>query len=158
MLTRYFRYLVRDQVFTLFSMMFIIAYWAQAAGLPKAAIRYPFVVTCVAVIFIVWNLALSVVQFRRKLREEGDEGVAVDLSFGMSGRKWIVVGVTILYLLLLPVVGYLVMTTLYIVGLCLLLGIRSPVIITFYTVILVGVLYGIFGMWLHVSLPTGFLI
>lgn len=158
MLVKYFRYLVRDQIFTLFSIVFIVLYWMQAASLPRTAIRYPFVVTCVAVVFIVWNLALSVVQFRRKLREEGEEGVAVNLFFGLTRLRWIVIGATLLYVLLIPVVGYVVTTTVYMAGLCLLLGIRKPVTVTLYTVILVGLLYAIFGLWLRVSLPAGFLI
>lgn len=158
MITKYIRYLIRDQIFTLFSIVFVIAYWVQAARLPREATRYPMVVTCVAVIFIIWNLALSIVQFRRILREQGEEGVAADLSFGLTPKKWMVIGVTLLYILLLPVVGYLTTTILYIAGLSLLLGIRRPVVITVYTVLLAGMLYAVFGLWLHVSLPAGFLI
>ena len=158
MFVKYLRYLVRDQIFTLFSIGFIVAYWTQASHLPSVSTRFPFVVTIVACIFIVWNLILSVVQFNKTLQEEGEKGVNVDLSFGLDSKKWIVVGVTALYIFLIPVVGYITMTTLYMVVICLFLGIRKPLIITIYTIVLVTLLYVVFGLWLNVTLPTGFLI
>jgi len=158
MLVKYLRYLVRDQIFTLFSIGFIIAYWAQVGSLPFVSIRYPMVVTGVACIFIVWNLGLSMIQFRKKLREEGEAGVKVSLRFGLNGKKWAVIGITALYIRLIPIVGYVVTTTLYMVGLCLFLGIRKPLNIAIYTVVLVASLYAVFGLWLNITLPTGFLI
>jgi hypothetical protein len=59
------------------------------------------------------------------------------------------------YLCLLSTVGFVLLTPLLLVGLLWLMGVRQPVRLGSLSLIAVAVLFGIFGIALHVRLPLG---
>jgi hypothetical protein len=58
----------------------------------------------------------------------------------------------------MPVAGFITSTFLYLVGLAFYLGIHKPLSLALFAVIYISIVYAIFGLWLQVRLPTGFLI
>ena len=158
MFSKYVRFFIKEYLFTLFSTVFLIFYWSSAYKLKIEAIRYPIFFSVIAIIMIIWNLYMSVREFRQVYNAEGDEKKKWDCSLGLSKKKLSVIGATLLYVILIPVLGYCVSTFLYLVGMVVFLGERRPVKIVLYSLIMTGFLYLIFGRWLMIRLPTGFLI
>lgn len=162
MLKKYVQFMVKSYLFTLLSIAFVITYWASAYKLQIESLRYSIVVSAVAVLFIVWNLVLSVSQFRtlyrHKAEDEAGEKKKWDWHLGLNKKKLLVIGITVLYTILIPVVGYCVSTFCYLLGLSFFLGARKPLTLVGYSLVFVAALYLIFQTWLSINLPTGFLI
>jgi hypothetical protein len=152
---KYIRFLIKDYLFTVFSIIFVIAYWVSAHKLRFASIQYPLVISIFTVIFIIWNLVMSVQEFLKLYKAEGNEKEKWDCTLGLTKKRLIVIGVTILYAGLIPVLGFCVSTFLYIAGLVVYLGERKPVPIVIYSAVMTGLMYLIFKAWLMVRIPEG---
>lgn len=67
-------------------------------------------------------------------------------------------GITIAYVLVLPLIGFYVTTFAFIVGLLLALGIRSTRLVLLLPLVLLAIIFLTFTMQLHVPLPEGLLL
>lgn len=65
---------------------------------------------------------------------------------------------TIVYVALIPVIGFYVMTAVFLIGLMLALGIRKPLLYLGIPIIVIAVIYLAFTMQLKVPLPEGVLL
>jgi hypothetical protein len=61
----------------------------------------------------------------------------------------------LVYVIFLPKLGFLIMTTLLILSILWFFNVRHPVTLILYTGICVGVVYGVFVKLLYVPLPAG---
>ncbi len=159
MLAKYGRFVIKKYLFSVLALIFVCVYWASAYKLPEKSIVFPRAVTFLLIPLFIWNISLSIRQFR-KLRD--DETVPEEKKWNCTLRvtkpKLVLMGMTILYALLIPVVGYCVCTVVYIASMTRYLGERRPGKLILFTAVLFAVLYAIFGLWLRVRLPAGFLI
>ncbi len=155
----YVRYLVKKYIFAVFALIFVILYWCSAYDLPPESIVFPRFVTIVMIPLFIWVFAQSVIEYRKLEKDtETPEKKKWDMSMKITKPKLVITGATVLYILLIPVVGYMVMTILYVGGLSYYLGNRKPLSLILYTGIFTAILYGIFVLWLRIRPPTGFLI
>lgn len=164
MFLKFVKYSIKEYLFSYFSVLFLILYWNSAHTLPKDALRYPFIISVVVTILIIANLVDSVRKFRREIAAEQQESAAGrgskerwDCTMGLSKKRVGVFIATLLYPALLPVVGFIPLSLVYLFGVSFFLGIRNYKIMVLYSIAVTLGLFGIFQIWLDISLPQGFL-
>jgi hypothetical protein len=158
MLVKYIRYFLKEYAFTLFAIFFVAAYWISAHKLPFAAIQYPMVVSVIAVFFIIWNIIMSVLEFNKVYYKEGNDKEKYDISFGLNKTRLITIGATVAYVILMPFLGYVITTFIYMGLLSWFLGAKKPLRIIVFSALVTAAFYAIFRLWLHARLPVGFFI
>lgn len=158
MLLKYIRFFLKDYLFTLFSIIFVIMYWVSAHKLPIGAIQYAIFITFIVAFFIVWNIIMSVIEFKKVFHSDEDDRKKYNLSFGMDKPKLITIGTTLLYVILIPILGYAVSTFIYLGFLGWFLGIKNPIRIIVYSSAITFILFAVFKLWLQARLPSGLFI
>ena len=153
----YLRYLVRRYLFAILTLIFVLVYWRSAGKLPEKAIVFPRFITMLMIPIFVWVIVQSIIEYRA-IAKEPHVKQKWDKTVKITKPKLLITGATILYLLLIPVVGYVVMSVLYIGGLSFYLGNRKPFTLILYSAIIVSIIYGIFVLWLRIRPPSGFFI
>lgn len=156
-MVKYIRFFMRGYLFTLLAAIFVGLYWNSAAGLPEEAIRYPLIITYITIFFILWNVYISIVEFR-KIAHLDVSDKHFNITFKLDKPKLVVIGSTILYGICIPILGYVVSTFIFLAALAFYLGSRKPAVVVLYAAGLTGFFYVIFRMWLGVRLPTGMFI
>ena len=157
MLNKYIRFFIQNYLFSLISIAFLVLYWDSAHGLNIKAIRFPLCVTALMVPVIIWNIIQSIFEFRKKYEEEKDNHDAWSVNVGFNKGIIATVLITLVYIIVMKYIGYCVSTLLYAYVLSVALGNRSWIKCAIYSIILTAVVYVIFGIWLHVRFPHGFL-
>lgn len=165
MLIKFVKYSIKEYLFAYFSLLFLIGYWSSAYRLPADALRYSYIISGVVAILIIANIVESVIKFRKELaaeRQEEDTTTEQNkerwrCDLGLSKKKVGTFVLTLLYPVLLPIVGFLPLSVIYLFGLSYFLGIRNTKAMIFYSVIVTAFLFLIFEVWLGISLPHGFL-
>lgn len=158
MLVKYLRFVVKNYLFAVISMIFALMYWLSARTLPDKSLTFSKPVLLCLIPLFIWNIGKSVVDFRKTVADEKtSEKEKWDCSLHITKPKLIVTLATIAYVALLQVVGFLPCTALYLGGLAWYLGIRKPVRLVLFVALYTAVIYGVFGLWLNVRLPSGIL-
>lgn len=157
MLSKYCRYVVKNYLFAVLAFVFTVVYWVSASSLPKNSIVFPRALTWVLVPLFLWNLVESVRGFRRTLASDQPEGEKWDCSLHLTSPKLVVTGITLLYIILMPIIGFAVTTAAYLAGLACYLGVRRLWPLCLFTVVYMAIVYGLFVMWLRIRLPDGIL-
>lgn len=155
----YLRYVLKKYLFVVITIAFLAAYWHSAHGLPSKSVVFPRFITFVTVPIIIWAIIQSIVEYRTlKNNTEMTDEQKWGKPLRITKTKLVIVGMTALYVALIPVVGYCVTTILYLGGLSFYLGNRQPVKLALFTFAYFGITYAIFFMWLGIRLPGGLLI
>ncbi|MDO5000858.1 MAG: tripartite tricarboxylate transporter TctB family protein [Eubacteriales bacterium] len=155
---KFVRFFIKRYLFALLALIFVIVYWISAHRLPEESIIFPRIITYVTIPLFIWVFATSVKEYKALLADESiPEEEKWNCTLNLSSKKLVIIAATVLYVALVPVVGYCVTTILYVGGLSYYLGNRKPVSLIVYTLVFFGILYAIFGLWLRVRLPSGFL-
>ena len=158
MVLKYLKFVVKNYLFAVLSLIFAIAYWISAKELPEDSLTFSYPVLFCLIPLLIWNIAKSVVDFRKTLADQQTpEKEKWDCSLHITKPKMIVTLATIAYIALLSVGGFLLCTALYLGGLAWYLGIRRPIKLITFVVLYTAVVYAIFGLWLNVRLPAGIL-
>ncbi len=144
-----------ELIFVLFLRMAVSILLFVSRGYYSLAKQFPQLVGGVTLIFLLWDLAVGF--WKRK--KEKDSGEAPEKKPGPSAfvkKRWLVLGICLtVYVLLMPTFGFLLMTALLISSLLWFFDVRKPLTIVIYTVVTVGIIYGVFAKLLYVPLPTG---
>ena len=155
----YLRYVMKKYLFVVLALVFVIVYWSSAGKLPPQSVVFPKFITAILIPLFIWVIIQSIVEYRALAKNtEVPENEKWKFSLNITRNKLVIVGATVVYVAIIPVIGYIVTTVLYVGGLSFFLGNRKPVKLILYTGILVAILYLIFGFWLRIRLPTGILI
>jgi putative tricarboxylic transport membrane protein len=101
---------------------------------------------------------MSIVGFRKQLAAETPEAEKWECSLNITKPKVVVTIATIIYVFVLPIVGFVVTTAVYLALLSFYLGTRKPLKLILFAVLYTAALYGVFVAWLGVRMPAGFLI
>ena len=158
MLVKYGKFVIKKYLFSVFALIFVCVYWSSAAKLPEKSIVFPRAITFILIPLFIWNIALSIKQFRKLYADTTiPEEKKWDCRLRVTPAKITLMVMTIVYAIAIPIVGYCVSTLLYIPAMTWYLGMRNPKKVLIFTVVLFASLYAIFGLWLHVRLPMGFL-
>jgi len=156
MLVKYLRYLVKNYLFAVISLIFAIMYWLSARTLPEKSLTFSYpVLICLIPIFI-WNFVKSVIDFRKTVADtETSEKEKWNCTLHITKPKVIVTLMTIAYVALMQLLGFLPCTVIYLAALAWYLGIRKPKNLILFVVGYTAVLWLIFDLWLNVRLPGG---
>lgn len=156
MLVKYLRFLVKNYLFAVISLIFTIMYWLSARTLPEKSLTFSYpVLICLIPIFI-WNFVKSVMDFRKTVADQKQpEEEKWNCTLHITKPKVIVTLITIAYVALMKVLGFLPCTVLYLAALAWYLGIRQPKKLLLFTVGYTAVIWLIFDLWLNVRLPEG---
>ena len=155
---KYIRFFIKRYLFALLALAFVIVYWISAHKLPEESIIFPRIITYVIIPLFVWVIVTSIKEYKALLADDSiPEEEKWDCTLNLNTKKLVIIAATVLYVALVPVVGYCVMTILYVGGLSFYLGNRNPIKLILFTLIFFGILYAIFGVWLRIRLPSGFL-
>lgn len=155
----YLRFVVKRYFFAVLALVFVVLYWVSASSLPSESLVFPKFVTIVTIPLFIWVFVLSLREYRALAKDASvPEKEKWRCSLNLTKPKLVITVATILYVVLIPVVGYCVTTVLYVGGFSFYLGNRDPVRLILYTGIFFAILYAIFGIWLRIRLPGGFLI
>jgi putative tricarboxylic transport membrane protein len=159
MFLKYIRYLVRNYFFGVLALIFTIMFWISASRLPGRAIVFPRALLFILIPLFIWNAVSSVRGFRKTLADtDTAEERKWNCALGLNRPRIVVTLATLAYIVLMPILGFITSTVLYLMGLAFYLGIRKPMALTLFAAIYIGIVYAVFGLWLQVRLPTGILI
>lgn len=157
MFVKYVRFFIRDYLFALLSAIFLICYWVSARKLPMAAIQYPLVISAITVVFVLWNIYCSVVNFKKvEHLYIGDK--QFDIGFKLTKAKLVVIFATIAYVIAIVYLGFVVSTFVYLLSTAYYLGARKPLPVFVFAAGLTAFFYVVFRIALAVRLPAGILI
>lgn len=154
----YSRYVLKKYLFVVIAIAFMACYWGSAYSLPSRSVVFPRFITFITIPIIIWCIIQSITEYRALARNtEMTDEEKFGKPLNISKVKLVITGMTALYVALIPVIGYCVMTILYVGGLSWYLGNRKPVKLVSYTLVYFGITYAIFFMWLRIRLPGGLL-
>lgn len=158
MVLKYIRFLIKNYLFAVVALFFTASYWLSARRLPPKALDFPKAILLVLIPLFIWNGVNSVKEFKKTLADsQQPEEDKWDCTLHITSPKVIVTAITVVYTLLIPVIGFFVCTVVYLAVLAFYLGIRKPVPLLLFTVLFTGAVYGIFVLWLRVFMPAGVL-
>ena len=158
MLGKYFRYVIKNYLFAVLALLFVAVYWMSAGKLPNASIVFPRVLTYFLVPLFLWNFVESLIGFRKTAAGDNPEGTKWDCGLHLSRPKIMVILVTLAYIVLMPILGFVVTTVLYLLVLSYYLGVRNYISLLLFTGVYTFAIYAVFVMWLRVRLPDGLLL
>ena len=157
MLTMYVRYVIKNYLFAVLALLFTIIYWASAYDLPRASLVFPRALLFILVPLFIWNFVDSLRGFRKTLAAGGEDGSKWECGLNITAAKVVVTLFTLAYIVIMPLIGFVVTTALFLAALAYYLGLRKPVPLLSFTAVYVAVVYGIFVAWLNIRLPAGLL-
>ena len=159
MFLKYTRYVVKNYFFAVLALIFTALFWISAGRLPGRAVVFPRALLFILIPLFIWNAVSSVRGFRKTLADTGiAEEKKWNCALGLNRPRVMVTLATLVYILLMPALGFITSTFLYLVGLAFYLGIRKLPTLALFAMIYIGIVYAVFGLWLQVRLPTGILI
>jgi hypothetical protein len=140
-------------------LVFGISMAALSIALAIQSFRYPADSAFFPRILSLLLLALSLVILIRALRRPKGEagGGPAGVSAFMKSPPVLVFGATVLYVVLIPFLGFLVSTALFLFGSILFLNRRRPVLAILCGIGYAAALYALFHTVLKVTLPAGWL-
>jgi hypothetical protein len=145
----------KDLVFSIFMVALSIALIVQSFRVPAESAFFPRVLSILL-------LSLSVLVLIRSLRQPPGEASAAGIRGNvfslMKSPPILVFGSTVLYIVMVPVLGYLVSTAVFLFGSILFLYRRRPVLAAIYGICYAVAIYFLFHTVLGVTLPRGWLL
>jgi hypothetical protein len=157
MLAKYIRYMVKNYMFAVLALLFTIVYWINAYDLPRASLVFPRALLYILVPLFIWNFVNSLRGFRKELESEKEDGTKWECGLNLTTPKVVVTLLTLAYIVIMPLLGFVVTTVLYLAALAYYLGLRKLVPLVTFTLVYIATLYAVFVVWLGVRLPNGLL-
>lgn len=135
------------------------SYYLEVRALPRPETNL-LLIEPVYIILLVCCLLFAIGRITAACRAEPPQALPDETVNGkLDVRKSAgFVGLTVLYVVLIPMIGFVVMTLLYIALLSWVLGVRSLVALTVTPVSVVALLYLGMEHWLNLPLPKGLLL
>lgn len=141
--------------FPLLSLAFVAVYWFMTRDLPKKVTSFPYMFVVGSVVLCTWIIGTETAAWLKARRtasaRERKEPESV-------AERWAVFIATALYIALMPFVGFLATSTVFMLFLYWYLGEKRPIYLFGITAGTIFVYWLIFIYLLHVPAPRGFLI
>ena len=116
--------------------------------------KLPQLVGGLALILLAWELGLGL--WKRKQADAQGGAQKKERPSAFVVKRWLTLAVSLLvYVILLPKLGFLVMTSLLMLSILWFFNARTPLVLVVYTALSVGVVYVVFAKLLYVPLPAG---
>jgi len=150
--------------FPLLTLVFISAYYSSLTKISPKAGNYPKTIIAVVAVLLAWTFISEVRQWWKEAsnqpeqKESGAGSAAAWLGKVKENRHSIyTVAAILIFLVIIPYLGFFASAGLFLISLFYLLGIRNHLLIWVLAASLVLVSFVVFKMWLSLPLPEGFL-
>jgi hypothetical protein len=165
---RFLSYLLKNHLFLILSVVFLLVFYNSSRKLPDASVQYPRIVMIGMAIIIIWNIIGVIGEYhdfvkKNPVSPDGPDIKSKVLGFvrGPDGKlirtKVILYICTVLYPVFLPILGFPVTTVLYLATSTFFLGTRKiGWLLAFVAIVFVSV-YLVFIVWLKIPFPKGLL-
>ena len=157
------KFYLKNNLFCIISLIFLITYWLSARELPDESWPFPrLIITYVFIPLILWNIVASIVELKNNLKKRFKTQEIKD-NHDKSGldrkeiQKIIGLSITLVYVILISRLGFYISTTLYLLSFNYLLEIRSIYKTILYVLLINGSIYILFERWLGIAIPSGIL-
>lgn len=140
-------------IFPFICIGFMTYYYFNTRDLHYYSLAFPRILMILLVVTLAWDILGTVLEGRKASTVQGKEKHQHWLKSNFRGI--VVYLSTIIYVILLSILGYGLSTLLYITLMVYYLGIRKFKNISFYVFISFMFLYGVFVLLLKVRLPSG---
>lgn len=145
----------KDLVFSIFMVALSIALAVQSFRFPSDSAFFPRVLS---ILLLSLSVLLLVRVFRQLPPEDRTDGIRGNAFNLMKSPPILVFGSTVLYVVVIPFLGFLVSTALFLFGSILFLNRRRPVLAAIYGICYAATIYFLFHTVLKVTLPSGWLL
>jgi len=145
----------KDLVFSLCMMALSIVLAVQSFRYPSDSAFFPRVLS---ILLLLLSLLLLIRAVRQPPREDRTGGIRANAVSMMRSTPMVVFGSAVLYIAVIPVLGFLVSTALFIFGSILFRDRRKLVVAAIYGICFPAAIYFVFHAVLGVSLPRGWLL
>ena len=109
-------------------------------------------------IIVLWNIIGTILETKKEISKLAEKEKGKTSTFWKKNGKSIVIFVSaIIFIFIIQIFGFWLMTFLYISFLSYYLGIRNFKYLIPQSIIITTILYGIFELWLKLALPEGLL-
>ena len=145
----------KDLVFSICMVVVSIVLAVQSFRYPADSALFPRVLS---ILLLLLSLLLVIRVFRQPPSEDRTGGIRGNAFSLMKNQPMLVFGSTVLYVVMIPVLGFLVSTALFIFGSILFRDRRKLVVAAIYGICFPAVIYVVFQAVLGVTLPRGWLL
>ena len=116
--------------------------------------KMPQLVGGLTLMLLAWELGLGL--WKRKQAAAQDSEQKKEWPSAFIIKRWLALAISLLvYVILLPKLGFLVMTSLMMLSILWFFNVRKPLVLVVYISVSVGVVYVVFAKLLYVPLPAG---
>ena len=144
-----------ELIFVLFLVAAVSILLFESKNYFSLAKQFPQLVGGFTLILLVLDLGIGFWKTARDKRL-GKEPEPVPAPSAFQMKRWLILGVCLTaYLILLPLIGFVIATSALMLSMLWFFSIRRPLILVGYTGLTVGIIYGVFVELLYVPLPTG---
>lgn len=152
-------YYIKKLAFLFLCILFLLLYYFSSRNVPRAkALIYPNFLMAVLGIIIFWNIIGTIFEAKKQISEVAEKEKNQSSSSWEQYTTRIVIFVSaVMFIFIGQILGFWVTTLLYIFLLSYYLGIRKLKYLIPQSIIITAILYGIFELWLNLTLPEGFL-
>ena len=150
----------RDLYVALFFIIFSIMAYLETLSYPYKSAYFPRIIILLAAMMGCVLLGKAIIESKkesgvRRPEEEGDRETVPLLKQPVTLKVTLMIACSMIYLIILSLVGFFATTLVYLPVMTWLLGIRKLKTIAFSTIFVVFFIYLIFGAFLKVPLPQG---
>ena len=152
-------YYFKKLFFLILCIAFLLGYYFSSARLARVkALMYPRFIMVLFGIIVAWNIVGTIRETRKEILEK-KEIERPKILYGLQkNQKAIVIFLSaVVYIFLGQVVGFWVTTLVYVFLLSYYLGVRNMKYLIPQSLVVIGILYAIFRLWLKLALPKGLL-
>jgi hypothetical protein len=171
---RFVVWFLKNNLFLLIVIVFMLFFYNSSKNLPADAVSYPNIIMMCMIVLVIWNLAGAIFEYKDFLKENpvpekvpGPRGVDLlkaKVSNFIKGpdkkidrTNVLLYVVTLLYGIIMPFIGFGIMSIAYLIGAAFLLGAKKSIGFVVFVVAVFGSIYGVFAVWLGVPFPKGLL-
>ena len=154
-----FMYYFKKLFFLILCIAFLLGYYFSSARLNRVkALMYPRFIMVLFGIIVVWNIIGTVREARKEVAEKKEiERLKISDGFKRSEKAIVIFLSALIYIFLGQIIGFWVMTLVYVFLLSYYLGVRKMKHLIPQSILVTGIIYAIFRLWLKLALPQGFL-
>jgi putative tricarboxylic transport membrane protein len=145
----------KDLVFSICMVLLSIVLAVQSFRYPSDSAFFPRVLS---ILLLLLSLLLLIRAFRQPPREERTGIIRGDAFSLMKSTPMVVFGSATLYIAVIPVLGFLVSTALFLFGSILYFDRRKLIVAAIYSICFSAAIYFVFHAVLGVTLPRGWLL
>lgn len=150
--------LITSLIFPIFVVIFCVCYLVSTRGLKIEILRYPFFMIAGLAILVVLIAMDEIKKIKRQPNVGKKENVLEKFKkFDIKGIAFLII-TSVIYLILIPVVGYFSITWAFTIFLMYWLGERKIIKVVIISTGFIIMQYVVFQVFLYLPIPTGFFI